>query len=375
VIIHKNLPTHPESTGGTASQPPLPQYLIDYIAVGEPPSTNELMFKMKVGNLTTVPPNSRWRMVWNSVASPDEQFYVGMTSDQNSNVTFEYGTVATQVVGLVLGVPTENPIGAPDAGSNYNTDGTITIFIDKSKVGSPNPGDLLGAVNGRTFNTGDTPPQTLERSTALVDHTFVKGNTDNSYPTATYTVVGNTICSAGSIEPVSAVSRKTHASAGAFDVDLPLIGTPGIECRNQSGGAPDNETVIITFDVPVTVTNVTVTPGMGGTASVAPSNGFSVNNTQVTVHLTNVSNAQTLSVNLIGVAGGGHSGNVSIPMSVLLGDVNASGNVDSADVGLVQRQNNQPVTFSNFREDVNASGNIDSADVGITQRQNQQHLP
>ena len=36
VIIHKNQPNHPESTGGTASQPPLPQLLIDYIAVGEP---------------------------------------------------------------------------------------------------------------------------------------------------------------------------------------------------------------------------------------------------------------------------------------------------------------------------------------------------
>jgi len=110
-----------------------------------------------------VPPNSRWRMVWNSVASPDEQFYVGMTSDANSNVSFEYGTVFTDSL-VVLGVPTENPLGAADAGSNFDADGTITIYIDKSNVGNPRPGDLLGAVNGRTFNTGDTPPETLERS-------------------------------------------------------------------------------------------------------------------------------------------------------------------------------------------------------------------
>jgi hypothetical protein len=194
VIIHRNLPTHPESTGGTAGQLAPPQYLIDYIAVGEPASTNQLMFKMKVGNLQTLPPNSRWRMVWNSVASPDEQFYVGMTTDQNSNPSFEYGTLATASL-VVLGVPTENPIGAADPGTNYNSDGTITIYIDKSKVGNPHPGDLLGAVNGRTFNTGNTPPETLERSNLLIDHTFVKGNTDNSYPPATYTVVGNNICS------------------------------------------------------------------------------------------------------------------------------------------------------------------------------------
>jgi len=372
IIIHKNLATHPESTGGTASQPPLPEYLIDYIAVGEPPSTNQLMFKMKVSDLLTVPPNSRWRMVWNSVATPDEQFYVGMTTDQNSNVSFEYGTVAT-LSEVVLGVPTENPIGPADSGSNYNPDGTITIFISKSKVGSPQPGDLLGAVCGRTFNTGDTPPETLERSNLLIDHTFVKGNTDNSYPPATYTVIGNTICSSGNIAPVSAVSRKTHGSAGTFDIDLALTGQPGIEDR--TGPTSGNHQVVVTFSVPVTVSNVTVTPGMGGTASTAPTNGFVVNNSQVTINLANVSNAQTLTINLIGVSGGGDSGNVSIPMSVLLGDVNGNGSVDSGDVTLVRQQTLQNVTQSNFREDVNANGAIDSGDVTITRQHTLTSLP
>ncbi len=103
IIIHKNLPSHPESTGGTASPPPLPQYLIDYIAVGEPPSTSQLMFKMKVGNLLTLPPNSRWRMVWNSVATPDEQFYVGMTTDQNSVPSFRVRHRCHHVTGSARG--------------------------------------------------------------------------------------------------------------------------------------------------------------------------------------------------------------------------------------------------------------------------------
>jgi hypothetical protein len=368
VIIHRNLPTHPESTGGTVSPPPLPQYLIDYIAVGEPPATNQLMFRMKVGSLTTLPPNSRWRMVWNTVASPDEQFYVGMTTDQNSAPTFEYGTLPTvsvpPVVG-VLGVPTENPLGAANVGSNFNADGTITILIDKSKVGNPQPGDLLGAVNGRTFNTGDTPPQTLERSNLLIDHTFVKGNVDNSFPVATYTVTGNTICSSGNIEPVSAVSRKTHGSAGDFDIDLPLTGAPGIECR--TGPTAGNHTAVITFSVPVSVSNVTVTPGAGGTAAIAPTNGFTVNNTQVTVNLTNVSNAQTLTINLLGVTGGAGSGDVAIPMSVLLGDVSANGLVNSTDISQTQAQSGQAVTLGNFRTDVNANGLINSTDITTVQ--------
>jgi hypothetical protein len=298
-----------------------------------------------------------------------------MTTDNTTptpNVSFEYGTVATASL-VVLGVPTENPIGHDDAfiaGSNFNADGTITIFIDKSKVGSPQPGDLLGAVNGRTFNSGDTPPMTLERSNLLIDHTFVKGNTDNSYPTATYTVVGNTICSSSSIEPVSAVSRKTHGSAGTFDVDLPLTGQPGIECR--TGGPSGNHTAVITFAVPVSVTNVTVTPGAGGTGSAS---GFSVSNSQVTVHLTNVSNAQTLSINLIGVTGGSNSGNVSIPMSVLAGDTTANGQVNSSDISQTQSQSGQPVGLSNFREDVTANGLINSSDISLVQSYSGSALP
>jgi hypothetical protein len=300
-------------------------------------------------------------MVWNSVETPDEQFYVGMTSDANSNVTFEYGTVATASL-VVLGVPTENPLGAADAGSNFNADGTITIYIDKSKVGSPQPGDVLGAVNGRTFNTGDTPPETLERSNLLIDHTFVKGNTDNSYPPATYTVVGNTICSSGNIEPVDAVSQKKQGKAGTFAVDLPLTGKPGIEDR--SGGNGGNYQVAATFTVPVKVKQVTVTPGAGGTASVS---SFGVRNTQVTVNLTTVSDAQTLTINLIGVSGGTRSGNVAIPMSVLIGDTNADGVVNATDVSQTQAQSGKSVTQSNFREDVNADGAINSADVALVQ--------
>lgn len=218
LVIHQNQADHPESTGGsTAGQPPVPQLLIDYIAVGEPGNTNQLMFKMKVGNLSSLPTNSRWRIVWDWVGTaanpnPDEQYFVGMRTDASGHASFEYGTVSTLSV-VVLGVPQENV--APDsatatAGSNYKPDGTITLFIDKSKVGSPQIGDLLGAVNGRTF-TGDTPEtQTLERSTLLIDHTFVKGNTDNSYPAATYALVGNAVCAAPSPSPSPTPKKKPH---------------------------------------------------------------------------------------------------------------------------------------------------------------------
>src|SRR4029077_13485126 len=176
--------------------------------------TSNFIFAMKVSSLGATPPaNSRWRIVWDSFSSPGQQWYVGMTPDANSVATFEYGKITTAVVGLVVGIPTETMLGTLP-GSTFSANGTITFFVPKSLVGNPQPGDLLGAVNGRTFNTGDTPPETLERSNLLIDHTFVKGNTDNSYPPATYTIVGNTVCSSGNIEPVDAVSRKRQGSAG-----------------------------------------------------------------------------------------------------------------------------------------------------------------
>jgi len=188
-------PGHPEqSLQGLAPE----SLAIDSIAVGEPTGTTNLLFKMKVTKLDSVPTSSRWRIVWNSYAAQTydpaaEQFYVGMRTDENGNVTFEYGTVATVVVGLVIGVPTETKIGDLP-GSSFNADGTITLIVPKSAVGNPQPGDLLGAVNGRTF-TGDTPEtQDLERSTLLVDHTFVKAQRDNGHPAATYMLVGNVAC-------------------------------------------------------------------------------------------------------------------------------------------------------------------------------------
>jgi hypothetical protein len=218
IIIHQNLPTNPEATGGSETNPPVGptpspapspaatppiqgQYLIDYIAVGEPQGTNQLMLKMKVkGDMTAPPPNSRWRIVWDWVgtaAQPnaDEQEYVGATTDSSGAITYEYGTVAT-LSAVVIGVPSENMVGAADQGT-ADANGLITILIDKSKVGNPQTGDILGAINGRTYNSSGT----AERSTLLVDHTFVKGNTDNSYPPATYTLVGNVGCGAAGPAP------------------------------------------------------------------------------------------------------------------------------------------------------------------------------
>jgi hypothetical protein len=88
---------------------------------------------------------------------------------------------------LIIGVPTETPIG-PLLGSSFNAD------VPKSAIGNPQPSDLFGAVNGRTFTADTSQPQNLERSTILVDHTFLKAQRDNGHPAATSVVAGNGAC-------------------------------------------------------------------------------------------------------------------------------------------------------------------------------------
>lgn len=163
-----------------------------------------------------------------------------------------------------------------------------------------------------------------------------------------------------SIVPLSAVSRKTHGSAGTFDLPLSLSGTPSIECR--SAGASSQHQVVVTFTAPQTIVSVTVTPQAGKTASIS---GFPViSGNQIAVNLNNVSNAQTISVN-IGLRDGTATEIVSVPMTVLAGDSNLTSSVNSSDVAKTKSLVGQSVTATNYRQDVAVNGVINSSDVAL----------
>jgi hypothetical protein len=169
------------------------------------------------------------------------------------------------------------------------------------------------------------------------------------------------------------VSRKTHGSAGTFGVDLPLIGTRGIECR--SGGTSNDYTLVFTFANPLAaVGRASVSSGTGTVSSSAVDSTDAHN---YIVNLTGVSNAQYLTVTLTNVSDsvGNFSSNASATMGVLVGDVNASGVVTSGDTNLCKAQALQPVTNANFRKDINASGAITTGDVNIIKQNALTQLP
>jgi hypothetical protein len=107
------------------------------------------------------------------------------------------------------------------------------------------------------------------------------------------------------------------------------------------------------------------------------SNGgvVSVNGAVVTVPLTNVANAQTIRIKLNNVSDGTNRNNVSVPMGVLLGDVNATRLVDGTDVSLVQGHTGKTAKSTNFRFDVDASGLIDGNDVSLVKSKLGTRLP
>ena len=97
---------------------------------------------MKVADLSTIPANRQWRIIWTPKTPPsatDDRYYVGMTSVAGGSVTYEYGTVSSNG-----NVPTTK--GAADSGS-FTADGTIRITVSTSKIGSPKAGETLASLN------------------------------------------------------------------------------------------------------------------------------------------------------------------------------------------------------------------------------------
>ena len=183
--------------------------------------------------------------------------------------------------------------------------------------------------------------------------------------------VAVTCLASSSILPVSAVSRKTHSFAGVFDINLPVTGSPGIECR--TGGANGNHTVVISFANPVTMPPNSVS--VASNDGMAMVSSYTVNGAVVTVNLTKVTNAQTITITLTNVSDGTNVGNVSLPMSVLLGDTNADRFTDAVDTAQTKSQSGNPVTNSNFREDVNIDGFVDAVDTALVKSKSGTALP
>ena len=167
--------------------------------------------------------------------------------------------------------------------------------------------------------------------------------------------------------PIAVVSRKLHGGV-PFDINLPLTGTAGIECR--SGGANNDYQVVVTFPSAVAFNSAAIPAGNGSVSS-SSGNGTS----SITVNLTGVTNAQEIILTLTGVNDGTNIGDLDVQMGVLIGDTSGNGIVNASDVSQTKAQSGNPVTASNFREDVNTNGAINASDISAVKTKSGTALP
>jgi len=168
---------------------------------------------------------------------------------------------------------------------------------------------------------------------------------------------------APTINLVSAASRLSHSSAGPFDVEMPLSGDLGIECR-----AGRFYNAVFTFDDAVTSGEVKVIDGM---ASVGP---ISFSGNTIIAQLANVPTAEIVTLQVRNINGDGEQhGNVAF--GFLVGDVNADGVVNLHDEREIRANKGESVDTDNFRSDLNRDQTVDSHDYVVWQRTEFHHLP
>ncbi|MDQ6655054.1 MAG: dockerin type I domain-containing protein, partial [Verrucomicrobiota bacterium] len=152
-------------------------------------------------------------------------------------------------------------------------------------------------------------------------------------------------------------SRKTHGSAGTFDIPLPLDGS-GIEPRD--GGPNGNYTLVFTFPFPLS----SVSGARASSGSVSSSE-IGSNPKEYLVNLTGITTAQSVTVTLSDVQdNSGHfSNSLAASFNVLVGDVNTDRFVNSGDVLGVRSHSGETTTAATAPFDVTADGSINSSDV------------
>ena len=302
-----------------------------------------------------------WRYDFSGTANPKM-----LTVTDEVLVTADYNTIATPL-NLTSLSPSSVFSGSPGFTLTLNGTG----FTPNSLV----------SVNG-TFPTVSfisSTQLTVPVTAALVAQPGVfqvwASNFPNGSPCVAFTALPFNVAN----RLTSVVSRMTHGGAGTFDISLSLTGPRGIEPRSSQALGVGNYTLVFTFaDNLTSVANASVTSHdpAGGTGSVLNSS-LGPNANQCTVNLTNVSNAQYITVTLNSVLDtAGRNGDVAGPqMGVLIGDTSGNGSVNSVDIGQTKQQSGQLITGTNFREDLSANGSINSVDIGLVKSKSGTALP
>jgi hypothetical protein len=251
---------------------------------------------------------------------------------------------------------------------------TITVYANGVAVGTESKtGNITDDGSSAPFNIGGRSDCCFY--TGGIDEVEVFDRALSASEIKGLYEAGSTGKCAPPLQLISAASRKHHQDpglmmdAGTFDVDLPLAGNPGVECR--SGGANQDHKIVFTFNHHVVSGGASLT-GVGSFAG-----GATFEGTTMVLNLTGVADEQQISVTINGVTDG--FGQVlpqtTVDMIVLLGDTNANKSVNASDIAQTKSQSGNPVTAANFREDTTVNGQINGSDISQVKSRSGHGLP
>lgn len=263
---------------------------------------------------------------------------------------------------------TLNAISIMYAPEEYATDSSctmrITAYLGANYVGT----STFRISEPSTWPTGILAFSSLQPFDNVVIHYDAPPVTGGDYGPIFMADNLQITVAASPLQLTSAVSRKTHGGAGIFDVDLPLTGPPGVECRYTGG----NYTIVLTANNNLVSGGASVTAGTG---AVSASPTFAGNS--MIVQLTGVTDAQQIAVTFTGITDSFAQvmSDTVVSVNILVGDTTGNKTVNSSDVSQTKTQSGLTVTSANFRADLNVNGQINGSDVSFVKSKSGNAIP
>jgi len=164
------------------------------------------------------------------------------------------------------------------------------------------------------------------------------------------------ILPAGSPFIVSAVSRKTHGLAGAFDMD---ISVPGAVESRLNGPTQ----IIVTFDR--VIDGADGLDNGGVLISSGTIHAVVISDSTLTIDMSGVADCSALTIRFPGIVSqtGGASASQALCFGVLRGDVQEDGATNVMDLLATKNVLNHPLDSSNYQCDINIDGNLNVLDL------------